>query len=71
MPALGISLILMAFGAILAFAIEWRAAGIDLAVVGVILMAVGALGAVMSMLFWTSFAPYGTPRDRGDMGPRY
>ena len=59
MPTLGISLILMAVGAILTFALQWSTAGIDLAVVGVILMVVGALGAVLSMLFWTSFAPYG------------
>ena len=59
MPTLGISLILMAVGAILAFALQWRAEGIDLTVVGVILMVIGALGAVLSMLFWTSFAPYG------------
>lgn len=66
MPALGLSLVLIAVGAILAFALEWRTAGIDLAVVGIILMAVGALGAVLSMLFWTSFAPYGR-RDGGDI----
>ena len=70
MPTLGISLILMAVGAILAFALQWRAEGIDLTVVGVILMVIGALGAVLSMLFWTSFAPYGRRdgRDIRDVG---
>ena len=58
MPTLGISLILVAVGAILAFALQVRTEGIDLTVVGVILMIVGTLGAVLSMLFWTSFAPY-------------
>ena len=59
MPALSLSLLLAAIGAILAFAVEWTVSGVDLATVGLILMIVGALGAVMSMLFWTSFAPYG------------
>jgi hypothetical protein len=59
MPALSLSLLLIAVGAILAFAVEWTLSGIDLATVGLILMIVGAFGAVMSMLFWTSFAPYG------------
>ena len=67
MPTLGLSLILIAAGAILAFALQWSTAGIDLAVVGFILMAVGALGAMLSMLFWTSFAPYGR-RDGRDLG---
>ena len=59
MPALGFSLFLIAVGAVLAFAINVTTAGVDLAVIGGILMAVGALGLVMSMLFWTSFAPFG------------
>jgi len=59
----------MAVGAILAFALRWRAEGIDLTVVGVILMVIGALGATLSMLFWTSFAPYARrdPRDGRDI----
>jgi hypothetical protein len=59
MPALSLSLLLLAAGAILAFAVEWTLSGVDVATIGLILMIVGATGAVMSMLFWTSFAPYG------------
>ena len=59
MPALGFSLFLIAVGAILAYAVQWTAAGIDLDTVGVILMLVGIVGVVMSLLFWTSFAPFG------------
>ena len=59
MPALGLSLFLIALGAILTFAVDYRTAGVDIGVVGVILMIVGALGALLAMLFWTSFAPYG------------
>lgn len=70
MPALGLSLVLVALGAILTFALEWRVSGIDLSVVGIILMVVGGLGVVTSMLFWTSFSPYGTRHEIIDAGPR-
>lgn len=64
MPALGLSLFLVALGAILAFAVNVSVTGIDIAVVGVILMIVGLVGMVMSLLFWTSFAPFRrTPAD--------
>ena len=36
----------------------WSFRGIDIATIGVILMAVGALGILMSLLFWSSFAPF-------------
>ena len=59
MPALGLSLLLITSGAILAFAVEWSSSSVNIEVVGLILMAVGAFGAVMSALFLTSFAPFG------------
>jgi hypothetical protein len=58
MPALGFSLFLIAAGAILAFAVNASVSGVSLYAVGIILLIVGVLGAVMSMLFWTSFAPF-------------
>jgi hypothetical protein len=66
MPALGFSLFLIAVGAILAFAINVAVSGLDLAAVGVILMVVGLIGMVMSMLFWTTWAPFGH-HDDGDV----
>jgi hypothetical protein len=48
---LGSSLLLIAVGAILRFAITVTTHGIDLQTVGVILMIVGAVGFVVS-LFW-------------------
>jgi hypothetical protein len=48
---LGSSLLLVAVGAILRFAITVSTHGIDLQTVGVILMIVGAVGFVVS-LFW-------------------
>lgn len=56
---IGISLILLAVGAVLTWAVSYEVSGLDLNVVGVILMVVGAIGLVLSMLFWSSFAPYG------------
>ena len=62
MPALGLSLLLVALGAILAFAVDATVSGLDIQAVGLILMIVGAVGVIASMLFWTSFAPYGSQR---------
>ncbi|MEA3018663.1 MAG: hypothetical protein QOI47_187 [Actinomycetota bacterium] len=55
---IGVSVFLIAVGAILSFAITWTANGVNLDTVGVILMVVGAIGLLMSMLFWSSFAPF-------------
>lgn len=55
----GTSLILIAVGAILAWAVSYSVAGIDIQVVGAILIVVGVIGLVMSLLFWASFAPFG------------
>jgi hypothetical protein len=62
MPALGLSLFLIAVGAILAFAVEDTMTGIDIAAVGIILLVVGCVGLLLSLLFWTSFAPMGSRR---------
>jgi len=65
MPALGLSLFLIAVGAILAFAVTYTVTGIDVAAVGYILLVVGFIGLLLSLLFWTSFAPLGGTRRRG------
>jgi len=51
---IGLSIFLIAIGAVLRFALETSVEGINLGVAGVILMAVGALGLVLSMVFWSS-----------------
>ena len=63
---LGVSIFLIAVGAILAFAVEVTTEGIDLNTVGVILMVVGALGLVLSMIYWGSWGGWGGGRGRGD-----
>jgi DMSO/TMAO reductase YedYZ heme-binding membrane subunit len=55
---IGASIFMIAIGAILAFAVETNTRGIDLNTVGVILMIVGAMGLLLSMLFWSSWSPY-------------
>ena len=59
---IGVSVFLLAVGAILAFAIDVTVSGIDLNTIGVILMIVGALGLLISALFLSSFSPYGGRR---------
>jgi hypothetical protein len=58
----GISIALIAVGAILTFALEREAEGINLDTVGIILMIVGVVGLAASALFWSNWGPYN--RDR-------
>jgi hypothetical protein len=52
---IGVSLILIAAGAILTFAVEASVSGVDLDAVGWILMIVGIVGFVLSLVFWSSW----------------
>jgi hypothetical protein len=45
-------------GAISTFAVDVTTSGFNLNTVGIILMVAGALGLVLSLLFWSSFSPY-------------
>ena len=49
---IGASLFLIAVGAILAFAVHAHVGGIDLAVIGWILMVVGVLGLIVTTIIW-------------------
>ncbi len=55
---IGVSIFLLAIGAIMTFALNAEVSGINLDTVGVILMVVGVIGLLMSVLFWSSFAPF-------------
>jgi len=48
---IGISVFLIAIGAILTFAVEVSVQGVDIGTVGVILMIAGAIGLLWSLLF--------------------
>jgi hypothetical protein len=54
------SLILIAAGAILKWAVTATTSGINLNTVGVILMVVGAVGLVLSLVFWSSWGGFGS-----------
>jgi Domain of unknown function (DUF6458) len=59
---LGVSIFLIAVGAILAWAVDVNTNGIDLNLVGVILMIVGILGLLLSLIFWSSWGGVGGVR---------
>lgn len=50
--SIGASIFLIAAGAILAFAVNATLAGLDIQVVGYILMLAGILGLILSLLVW-------------------
>ena len=62
----GVSLILIAAGAILTWAVNATVSGLDINTVGVILLVVGAIGLVLSLMFWSSWGGGGGgPPGRG------
>ncbi|MGH2394144.1 MAG: DUF6458 family protein [Candidatus Limnocylindria bacterium] len=58
---IGASIFLIAVGAILTFALERDISGLDIDVIGIILMLAGALGLFMFMMVWGNAT---TPRRR-------
>ncbi|MQA84932.1 MAG: hypothetical protein GEV03_09995 [Streptosporangiales bacterium] len=66
---IGAGIFLFAVGAILTFAMDMRAYGIDFDVVGFILMVAGALGLIVSVVI---YAPRRSQRQQGPAyDPRY
>jgi hypothetical protein len=67
----GVSLILIAAGAILAWAVDVSTSGVNLHTVGYVLLVVGIVGLVLSMIFWSSWAGpgYFSRRRYVDEGP--
>jgi Domain of unknown function (DUF6458) len=69
---LGVSIFLVAIGAILAFAVTADVSGVDVNTIGWILMIVGIAGALLSMVFWSSWGGpgyFGRRRTAYDEGP--
>ena len=60
---LGVSLLLVAAGAILVWGVTGEVQGIDVDAVGVILMVVGVIGFILSLIFWDTWG-------RGPVGRR-
>ncbi len=55
----GVSLFLIAVGLILWLAVNVDARGVDVNMVGIILVIVGAIGLLLSMIFWSSWGGVG------------
>ena len=53
---LGVSLILIAAGAVMAWAIHVSTTGFNVNTIGYILLVVGIIGALLSLVFWSSWA---------------
>jgi hypothetical protein len=70
---LTVGLILIAVGAILVWAVTGEASGVDIDAVGWILMIVGAISALLALIFWAGWWDRG-PRRReyveGEPAPR-
>src|SRR3569833_4666712 len=78
----GVSLILVAAGAILTWAVNATVSGLSIHTIGVILMVVGIVGLLLSLMFWSSWGGGGArprapkrgapapPRDKGGTAPR-
>jgi hypothetical protein len=52
---IGVSLLLVAVGAILIWAVDVSVSGLELKTIGVILLVVGAIGALLSVIFWSTW----------------
>jgi hypothetical protein len=61
---IGVSLILIAVGAILVWGVNADAEGLNIDAIGVILMIVGFVGALLSMIFWSEWSPMYRSRHR-------
>jgi len=70
-----VSLLMIAAGAILTWAVTATVAGISIHTVGIILIVIGAVGLVLSVIFWSSWGGVGAGATRRttttvDDGPR-
>lgn len=62
---ISISILFLAIGAILTWAVSAEVSGLDITAVGVILMIVGAIGLVVSLVFWSSWGGFGGANGSG------
>jgi len=63
---IGVSLILIAVGAILTWAVTATVAGLSIHAIGVILLVVGVIGLLISLIF---FSPWGSRGGWSNGGP--
>jgi hypothetical protein len=58
---IGVSMLLIAAGAVLIWAVDVTVSGVELQTIGWILLIVGAVGALLSLIFWSSWGGVGGP----------
>ena len=56
---IGVSIFLIAVGLILALAVNFTTSGVDFDTIGWILVIVGAVGLLLSLIFWSSWGAAG------------
>jgi hypothetical protein len=56
---IGVSIFLIAVGLILALAVNVTTSGVDIDTIGWILVVVGAVGLLLSLIFWSSVGSWG------------
>jgi hypothetical protein len=56
---ISLSILLVAVGAVLTWAVSVEVSGVDITAVGVILMIVGIIGLLLSLVFWSSWGGFG------------
>lgn len=56
---ISLSILFIAIGAILTWAVSAEVSGIDITAVGVILLIVGIIGFIASLVFWSSWGGFG------------
>ncbi len=61
---IGVSILVIAIGAVLTFAVTAEVSGVDLGVVGVVLMVVGTIGLLWALLTAASIGPFGRHEKR-------
>ncbi|HEU4972880.1 MAG TPA: DUF6458 family protein [Gaiellaceae bacterium] len=68
---ISLSILLIAVGAILAWAVNAEVSGIDVQVAGVILVVVGVIGLIASLVFWSSWGGFGNRDAAGGGGGQH
>lgn len=67
---IGVSIFLIAVGALLAFAVDYQLWWLDVTVAGWVLMAVGVLGLLLTLLLWSRRRRVvDEPARRDEVGP--
>ena len=56
---ISLSILLIAVGAVLAWAVDAEVSGVDITAVGIILLVVGIIGLLVSLVFWSSWGGFG------------